>query len=161
MVEELDAALRHFAEIVERDLGVDVLDLPGGGAAGGLGAGLVAFLGADMVRGAPLIVDAAGLDHALTGASVVFTAEGAVDIQTTFGKGPVEVAHRARDAKVDAVLLAGSLGRGWEAVLEQGVVAVVPIAEGPATLDDMQKDTAGLVERATARACRLMSVAIQ
>jgi glycerate kinase len=114
-----------------------------------------------MVRGAPLVVDAAGLDRALTGAALVFTGEGAVDIQTTFGKGPVEVANRAQKAHVPAIVLAGSLGRGWEALLEHGVIAVVPIAEGPATLDDMERDGESLVERATARACRLMAVGLR
>ena len=161
MVQELDAALANFASLVERDLGVRVIDVPGAGAAGGTGAGLLAFLHAEMVRGAPLVVDASGLNFALEGASVVFTGEGRVDIQTSYGKGPVEVTRRARDARVAAVVLAGSLGSGWETLLDNGATAVVPLAEGPATLADMERESEGLVERATARACRLMAVQLQ
>ena len=158
MVAELDAALRHFADVVERDLGRGVADLPGAGAAGGAGAGLVAFLDATLTRGAPLVVEAAGLDGALEGAGVVFTGEGRVDAQTAYGKGPAEVAARASRAGVPVVLLAGGLGEGWERVLDAGVAAVVPLPEGPADLEALQADGAALVERAAARACRLMQV---
>src|SRR5205085_1466785 len=91
----LDRALAHFADVVERDLGKRVADLPGAGAAGGAGAGLVAFLDAELTPGAPLIVTAAGFDSALSGADLVFTGEGRVDAQTAYGKAPGEVAVRA------------------------------------------------------------------
>lgn len=158
MIEELDAALARLAEVAERDLGAKVKDLPGAGAAGGAGAGLVAFLGARLTRGAPLVVEAAGFDDALVGAGLVFTGEGRVDAQTVYGKGPAEVAARAAKAGVPVVLLAGGLSQGWEQVLEAGVTAVMPLCEGPASLEDLESDGAGLVERATTRACRLMMV---
>ena len=161
MMAELDAALAHFARVVERDLGRQVADLPGAGAAGGAGAGLVAFLGAELVRGAPLVVEASGLDAALQGAVAVFTGEGRLDAQTAYGKGPIEVATRARSAKVAPVVLAGSLGSGWERVLDLGVAAVVPLAEGPATLQQMERETDQLIERASARACRLMALELR
>ena len=160
-VGELDAALARFAGVVERDLGLSVAELPGAGAAGGAGAGLVAFLGAELTRGAPLVVDASGLPAALHGASAVFTGEGRVDGQTAYGKGPAEVARRARAARVPAVLLAGSLGPGWESMLDEGVIAVLPLAEGPSTLEEMQSRTAELLERASARACRMLAVTLR
>lgn len=153
--EELDRALSRLAAVIRRDLGVEVEALPGAGAAGGTGAGLVAFLGAQLVPGAPLVVEAAGLDQALVGASVVFTGEGRVDGQTAFGKGPFEVARRARAAGVPAVVLAGQLGPGWEQVLTEAL-AVVPVAEGPADLESLEREAAPRLERAAARACRLM-----
>ena len=156
MVAELDAALGRFAEVVERDLGREVANLPGAGAAGGAGAGLVAFLDARLVRGAPLVVEAAGFDRALAGASVVMGGEGRVDSQTAYGKGPAEVAARSARAGVPVVLLAGALGEGWETVLGAGVTAVLPLAERPATLEEMERDAEGLVERAAERACRLL-----
>ena len=156
MVAELDAALGRFAEVVERDLGREVSNLPGAGAAGGAGAGLVAFLDARLVRGAPLVVEAAGFDRALAGASVVMGGEGRVDSQTAYGKGPAEVAARSARAGVPVVLLAGALGEGWETVLGAGVTAVLPLAERPATLEEMERDAEGLVERAAERACRLL-----
>jgi glycerate kinase len=161
VVRELDAALANFAGVVERDLGVSVAGMPGAGAAGGAGAGLVAFLGAVLTPGAPLVVTAAGLDRALEGAAAVFTGEGRLDRQTGFGKGPAEVSSRARQAGVPVVVLAGSLGPGWQSIFEAGASAVVPLAEGPSAAGELEGDAAGLLERAAARACRLIAVGLE
>ncbi len=153
MVRELDAALAHFAEVVGRD----VAGQPGAGAAGGAGAGLAYFLGARLTRGAPLVVEASGLDGALAGATAVFTGEGRVDAQTAYGKGPVEVARRARAAGVRAVLIAGSRGPGWEAVLAEGVELVETLMgdDGdPAAVEDAEARAPELLRAAAARACR-------
>src|SRR2546426_713024 len=97
MVAELDAALKHFAEIIRRDLGVDVDQLPGAGAAGGLGAGLVAFTGARLRPGAEMVMEALRLDERLAGAGLVITGEGRIDSQTArFGKGPAAAPPHAR-----------------------------------------------------------------
>lgn len=157
LVEELEAGLRRLSRTVERDLGVAAAEIPGAGAAGGAGFGLVAFLGARLLPGAPLVIEATGLSRALQGARVVFTGEGQVDAQTTFGKGPMEVCRRARAARCQVVVLAGSLGAGWESLAQEGV-ELVPIAEGPATLAEMMADAPGLLERAAARTCRLMGL---
>jgi glycerate kinase len=103
----LDAALARFAEVLARDLGAQVADLPGAGAAGGTAAGAVAVLGARLVSGAGLVCDLIGLDAALTGADLVITGEGSLDGQTLRGKAPAEVAARARAAGVPCVALAG------------------------------------------------------
>ena len=126
-VRELDQALSHFAEVIEHDLGRQVADIPGAGAAGGAGAGLVAFLDARLVRGAPLVVDASGFDQALQGAGLVITGEGRVDGQTAFGKAPGEVARRAKAAGIQTLLLAGSKGPGWETLSSMGVTRVVTL----------------------------------
>jgi len=123
-VEMLDQALGRLARVIERDLGVQVSDLPGAGAAGGTGAGLVAFLSAELVRGAPLIVEAAGLDKALAGADLVITGEGRIDGQTAFGKAPGEVAKRAQAAGVPVLCLAGTRGEGWNELEGLGIRAV-------------------------------------
>ena len=104
MVSELDRVLARFADVIEAELGMSVRDLPGAGSAGGTGAGLVAFLGAALTRGAPLVVEASGLDAALAGARLCFTGEGRVDRQTLFGKGPAEVIARATSAGVGVVV---------------------------------------------------------
>ena len=161
LVPELDAALARMAEVVLRDLGRDVSDVPGAGAAGGAGAGLLAFLDARLQPGAQLVAEAAGLDRALVGAWLVFTGEGRVDGQTVYGKGPIEVARRASAAGAEVVLLAGALGEGWERILGAGVAAVVPLAERPAALDEMLTDADGLIERASARACRLVAIGLR
>src|SRR5256886_16503289 len=110
MVAELDAALRHVAEIIRRDLGVDVEALPGAGAAGGLGAGLVAFTGAGLRPGAEMVMQALKLDDRIKGADLVITGEGRLDSQTArFGKAPAAVARHARKAGIPVVALAGRI----------------------------------------------------
>jgi glycerate kinase len=159
-VRELDEALAHLAEIIERDLGKRVADVPGAGAAGGAGAGLIAFLDARLVPGAPLVVDAAGFDQALTGARLVITGEGRVDGQTAFGKAPGEVARRAKAAGIPTLLLAGSRGPGWESLISMGVNSVVTLAEegDPEghNLQVLMHDAAPELTRAAARAVQEM-----
>jgi glycerate 2-kinase len=123
-VELLDRALERLAALFERDLGKHVRDLPGAGAAGGTGAGLVAFLDARLLQGAPLIVEAAGLGAALSGADLVITGEGRIDSQTAFGKAPGEVAKRATRAGVPVLFLAGIRGAGWDQLGQLGIHAV-------------------------------------
>jgi glycerate kinase len=113
-IEELDAALAHFAEVIERDLGIDVAERPGAGAAGGLGAGLIAFLGAELVSGARVVAQAAGLEARVREADLVITGEGRLDAQTAYGKAPQFVAQAAADAGRPIVCLAGYLGEGYE-----------------------------------------------
>jgi len=153
-VEELDAALAHLAEVVRRDLHVDVANEPGAGAAGGTGFGMVAFLGAVLVKGAPLVVEASGFDQALKGADLVFTGEGRVDEQTAFGKAPGEVAKRAKRARVPVVLLAGSKGPGWEALSKQGVTSIVTFTEEGIDPRQALNDPEGMLARAAVVACR-------
>jgi glycerate 2-kinase len=150
----LDRALAHLADVIERDLGTRVTDIPGAGAAGGTGAGLVAFLDAKLIPGAALVVDASGFDRQLKGAQLVITGEGRVDSQTAYGKAPGEVARRAQAARVPTLLLAGSKGPGWETLSRQGVSAVVTLAEEGDNLELLMRDADQALTRATVRACR-------
>jgi glycerate kinase len=158
MVAELDAALAHYAEVLRRDLGADVADLPGAGAAGGLGAGLLAFLGARLRPGAPAVLEAIGLAGQLAGAALVFTAEGRVDEQTVMGKSVGAVADLARQRSVPVIVLAGGLGEGYAGLYARGVHAVVPLADGPRTLAESMAHAAELVAGAAERALRLVLV---
>lgn len=115
-VSELDAALEHFAAIVKRDLGPQLRGLARAGAAGGLGAGLVAFLGAELTAGAALVADAVGLAGKIANADLVITGEGSLDLQTLAGKTPLYVAEVARAAGKPVACLAGVLGPGHEGV---------------------------------------------
>ncbi len=159
-VRELDQALARLAEIIERDLGKRVADVPGAGAAGGAGAGLIAFLDARLVPGAPLVVEASGFDQALPGAGLVITGEGRVDGQTAFGKAPGEVAKRAHAVGIPTLLLAGSKGPGWESLISMGVTSVVTLAqEGDPeghNLQVLMRDAAQELTRAAARAVQEM-----
>jgi len=132
-IEELDAALTHLAGIVKRDLGVDVIEMPGAGAAGGLGAGLIAFLGARLQSGAVVVGEAAGIHERIRQADLVFTAEGRLDQQTAFGKAPQYVAMLAQAAGVPVVCIAGYLGEGYESSLPL-FAAVEALSDGKGPL---------------------------
>jgi glycerate 2-kinase len=151
ILEELEPALDNFADVIGRE----VAARPGAGAAGGAGAGLMYFLNARLTRGAPLVVEAAGLDEALRGADAVLTGEGRVDAQTAWGKGPVEVARRARAMGVRAFLLAGSVGDGWEAVLDQGITLVETLSPPgrDLPLTELEDRATELLTLAAERAC--------
>jgi glycerate kinase len=155
-VRDLDQALARLAEVIERDLKKKVADIPGAGAAGGAGAGLIAFLGARLVPGAPLVVDASGFDAALSGASLVITGEGRVDAQTAYGKAPGEVAKRAHAAGIPVLLLAGRKGPGWQSLSSMGVDSIVTLAEDGDpeghNLQVLMHDAAPELTRAAARA---------
>ena len=114
-IEELDAALAHFAAVIKRDLGIDVAERPGAGAAGGLGAGLIAFLGAELVSGADVVARAVDLKGRVMQADLVVTGEGRLDAQTAFGKAPQHVAQAAAEVGRPVICLAGYLGESYEA----------------------------------------------
>ncbi|HVH65867.1 MAG TPA: glycerate kinase [Candidatus Acidoferrum sp.] len=156
MVAELDAALTHFAEVIRRDLGIDVEHIPGAGAAGGLGAGLVAFTGAQLAPGAEMVMAALKLDDRLIGARLVITGEGRLDSQTArFGKGPAAVARHAHNAGIAVVGIGGSLADEKElALLFDGVEATV--AE-PSTLDEAIARARPLLTRAATRVMRMLT----
>ena len=144
---ELEGALLHFATFLPEGLA----GTPGAGAAGGAGAGLLHFLGAHLRRGAPLVVEAAGLPGTLTGAALVLTGEGRVDGQTVLGKGPIEVARRAAAAGIPVALLAGRVGPGWEVVLEEGVTLVEEVSAG-IPIEQAMREAPARVRAAAARA---------
>src|SRR3989442_2758662 len=155
MVAELDAALKHVAEIIRRDLRVDVEPLPGAGAAGGLGAGLVAFTGARLRPGAEMVMQALKLDDRLKGAELVITGEGRLDSQTArFGKGPAAVARHARNAGIPVVGLGGSVADEAELSLlfDGGEATVVE----PSSLDHAIVQARPLLARGASPLVRLL-----
>ena len=150
MVKDLDAALKHFAEIIRRDLEIDVEHLPGAGAAGGLGAGLVAFTGASLRPGAEMVMEAVRLDERLQGAQLVITGEGRLDSQTArFGKGPAAVARHARNAGIPVVAIGGSIADEEELrLLFDGIKTIVV---EPTSLDHAIAQARPLLVRAATR----------
>jgi glycerate kinase len=154
MVRALDSNLAHFAAIVERDLGVAIKDLPGSGAAGGLGGGLVAFAAGKLSPGIELIIKAVDLESRLLHADLCLTGEGALDAQSAFGKTAVGVARLARSFHCPVLALAGSIGEGARAVLDQGIDAYFSICPGPIELEVAIERAGELLERATEQAVR-------
>jgi len=155
MVEALDAGLARLADAVERDLGVAVRDVPGAGAAGGLGAGLMAFLGARLRSGVELVIQAVGLEERLRGADLVLVGEGQMDAQSAYGKVPVGVSRLARGLGVPAVAVVGSLGEGYEAVHDEGIAACFSILDRAMGLEEAFRRAEKLLARAAQEAVRL------
>lgn len=150
MVRELDAALATYADVIEEFVGRNVRDVPGAGAAGGLGAGLIAFLDARLRSGAELVLDATKFLSRIAGADLVITGEGRADAQSVYGKLTQAVTHAARDAGVRIVMVVGGTAPGYEALLAQGVEAIeVSTPEGMALADAM-RNAEPLIEDAAA-----------
>ena len=156
MVEELDAALGHFADVVKRDVGVEIDDVPGAGAAGGLGGGLIAFLGGNLRLGVDIVLGALNLDEHLEGADLVITGEGCMDFQTVYDKAPIGVARQAKKRGIPVIAVSGSHGVGFQNVHDHGIDAAVPIVCEPMTLEQSTARGAELVALATEEAVRFM-----
>ena len=155
IVAELDGCLANLAAVIRSQLSLEVSETPGAGAAGGLGAGLIAFAGCDLRSGIDMVCDALDFDRHADGADLVITGEGRADRSTAFDKAPVGIARRSSRFGVPTLLLAGSLGDGYDALYQHGIDAIVPIAEEPATLEFSLRNGADLLERAAERAIRL------
>ncbi|GAN52852.1 glycerate kinase [Tanticharoenia sakaeratensis] len=140
MVRMLDDALMRFSTCLETATGVNVRDMPGGGAAGGAGAGGVALLGGRLRAGVDIVADTLGLDALLDGVDLVITGEGRLDHQTIRGKVPVGVARRAKSRGIPVIAIAGSLGTGCDEVHAHGIDAVFDVVPRPGTLADALRD---------------------
>lgn len=151
MVEKLEAGLARLAAVIKRDTGIDVTQMPGGGAGGGIPATLVACLGATLRPGVQLVAELVGLAAKLEGADLVITGEGRIDRQSVQGKLPVGVARLAKRHGIPVIALAGSVGEGAEDVYGCGVDAVLGILSGPCSKQQAMRDTAENL-RKTARA---------
>jgi UTP--glucose-1-phosphate uridylyltransferase len=150
----IEAGLDNLASLVEQQLGLDIRQLRGGGAAGGLGAGLVAFLQAELRPGAALVLELTGFETALDGASLVLTAEGSLDSQTTHGKAPAEVARLASRHGIPCIAIAGSLGADLKALQVAGITACFSLCPGPLSLDVAMQQAAQLLTAACEQAVR-------
>ncbi|MGR7803842.1 glycerate kinase [Klebsiella aerogenes] len=150
MIERLDRGLQHFAQIIDRDLDIDVLSLEGGGAAGGMGAALYAFCGANLRPGIEIVTDALGLADLVADADLVITGEGRIDSQTIHGKVPVGVAKVAKRFNVPVIGIAGSLSADVGVVHQHGLDAVFSVLYSVCTLDEALANAAANV-RMTAR----------
>ncbi|WP_084576080.1 glycerate kinase [Sporomusa malonica] len=158
MVAELDDALKQFAAIAKAATGKDVAELPGAGAAGGLGAGLLFFTNAQLRPGVEIVLDTTGFESIVKEASLVITGEGNTDFQTAFGKAPVGVAKIASQYNVPTVCLSGGLGTDHEHVLECGIDGLMSIVPHPMSLDECVTSADSLVKAAAIRLCRLLNV---
>lgn len=138
MVARLDDGLRHLAEVIKRDLGHDILNLPGSGAAGGFGGGSVAFFGSELRMGIDIVLDLTRFDEQAAGADLVITGEGKLDSQSLRGKVVIGVARRARALGVPVAALVGASETDIEEAYRQGVCGVFPINPAPAPFEEVK-----------------------
>jgi len=151
MIAELDGALARYADVIDDFVGRNVRDVPGAGAAGGLGAGLLAFLGARLRSGAELVLDATKFASRVAGADLVITGEGRADAQSAYGKLTQAVTHAARDAGVRVAMVVGGTAPGYEALLSQGVETIEVSTPGGMPLAEAMRNAESLIEEAAAR----------
>ncbi|WP_422930739.1 glycerate kinase [Singulisphaera sp. PoT] len=154
LIGRLDANLGHLARLVERDLGQNVRDVPGAGAAGGLGAGMMAFASGKLEPGVTLILNAVNLADRLEGADLCLTGEGGLDGSSVYGKTPVGVGRLARSLGCPAFALVGSLGAGAEGVLDHGIDAYFSICPAPCSLDEAIEHAEAFLEKTAEQAMR-------
>lgn len=155
LIDKLDGALANYARVIRDQLGIDVADQPAAGAAGGLGAGLMAFCRAQVRPGIDIVLDAARFEEALEGASLVITGEGRVDGQSARGKVPFGVATRVkRFGPIPVVALAGCVGEGAERLYDCGVDAIVPISDGSLTVKESMARAGELVKKTAEKLIR-------
>ena len=158
MVKQLDANLRQLARVVRRDIGIDLNDVAGAGAAGGLGGGLLAFAGANLRPGVELIMECIQLEKRLRGCDLVITGEGRMDAQTAFGKAPVGVAGVAKKLGIPVVAICGSLGDGFGAVHDLGIDACFGTRSANLSEAELHRRSASTLEQAAEEVARLLTL---
>ena len=165
IVEEMDAAIKAFALLAEKERGISGAELPGAGAAGGLGFAFHSFLGGELKPGITLVLDAMNIKDALKGADLLLTGEGRMDAQTAMGKAPVGVAQlaKAESPALKAIALCGCALPDAEAVNQSGIDAYFPILHLPMTVTEAMEEETALrnLEQTTKQALRLYRAACE
>lgn len=158
IVSRLDRNLAHLADVVKRQLGADKIDIPGAGAAGGLGYGLAVFCGAVMKPGIETVLDAVEADKILPGCDLVITGEGRIDAQSAYGKVPVGVARRAKKYGVPVLAIVGDIGGGASAVYDFGVDSIMSSVNRAMPLEEAIANGGPLLSDCAERAMRMIKI---
>jgi len=161
MVKQLDRNLAHYAAIVGKEMGIHIQSVPGAGAAGGLGGGLLAFLSAELKPGVDIVIEATQLESYIKDADLVITGEGRIDGQTIYGKTPIGVAKTAKKHSVPVVAIAGSIGVGSEAVYEHGISALFSVVPGAVTLPEALEKADENIERTAKNVASVIRLGIK
>jgi len=158
MVIELDNALAHYAGIIKAQLSKDVKDVPGAGAAGGLGAGLLTFANARLEKGVEIIINYTNLREIIKKADIVLTGEGGIDFQTQYGKTPYGVANVAKEEEKKVIAIAGYIGKGIEELYSFGFDAILGIMPGVMTMEKAIESASENVERTVENIMRVLKL---
>ncbi|WP_221568905.1 glycerate kinase [Alkalihalobacillus sp. TS-13] len=160
-VEQLSSALEHYALLIQEAMGIDIRSLPGGGASGGLGAGLLAFAGATLHSRFDLIKNFINIEQAIASSDVVITAEGSLDYQTPNGKIPAEVGRIARKYDVPVIIIAGAIGEGANLNYGAGIDAYASITQKPTSLKEALENAPHWIEESTEAVLRKIAIGLQ
>jgi glycerate kinase len=155
-LELLEKNMAHAIDVIEETLRRNIRTIPGTGAAGGLGAGLIAFAGATLQSGVELVLEASGFRQKIQGARLILTGEGRIDFQTAFGKTISGVVKEAARQGVPVIAVAGSVQDAAENLYPSGVSSLFSICQGPMTLEQAMKDTPHLMAKTVERILRAM-----
>ncbi|MEA2088030.1 MAG: glycerate kinase [Candidatus Caldatribacteriota bacterium] len=146
VIEELDESLAYFAEIIKRDLNKDIKDMPGSGAAGGLGASLIAFLDAELRPGIEIMIEIVKLEQAIKDADLVITGEGKIDSQTIYGKAPIGVAKIAKKYNIPVIAVAAIIGEDAKIVHKYGITTLIGVTAQPMKLEESVPNKVALIK---------------
>lgn len=158
MVKVLDKNLEHYGGIVEKFLNVSILQYPGAGAAGGLGAALLAFLNAELKKGIDIVIEATNLETKVKDADLIITGEGMIDYQTQFGKTPFGVATLAKKYNKPVIAIAGGIGKDAFVLYEKGIDSIFSIVDKPMDLEEAIERGAILLENVSERIMRIIRI---
>lgn len=161
MVKRLDRNLAHYAAIIGKEMGIYIQSVPGAGAAGGLGGGLLAFLSAELKPGVDIVIEATQLERYIKDADFVITGEGRIDGQTIYGKTPIGVAKTAKKHSVPVIAIAGSIGAGSEAVYEHGISALFSVVPGAVDLSEALAKAVENIERTAKNVASVIRLGIK
>ncbi|HDR8126445.1 TPA: glycerate kinase [Bacillus cereus] len=159
MMKELDENLKHYVNILKRYVSSDVSEIPGAGAAGGMGAAVISVLKGDLRRGIEIVLDYTNFDKHIEDADLIITGEGRIDEQTAYGKAPVGVAGRAKRFSVPVIAIGGSVSSDYSAVYEKGIDAVFSITTRPMTLEEAYRVAEENIEMTTKNIATVWKIA--
>jgi len=154
VIKELDESLAYFAEIIKRDLNKDIKDIPGAGAAGGLGASLIAFLDAELRPGIEIMIEIVKLEQAIKDADLVITGEGKIDSQTIYGKAPIGVAKIAKRYNIPVIAVAAIIGDDADIVHQYGISSLISVSAQPMRLDESVSNKVLLIKNSIKQSMR-------
>ena len=158
MIEILDQNLSHYAEVIKEQLGKDVISKAGAGAAGGLGAGLMAFLDVKLKSGIEMVIEYANLEEKVRDADMVWTGEGSIDFQTQYGKTPLGVAMIAKKYNKPVIALAGRVGNDIDVLYDKGIDAIFGIMRGVTSIEEALVKGPENVEETSENIIRLLNI---
>ncbi|WML33164.1 glycerate kinase [Clostridium sp. OS1-26] len=158
MISVLDFNLRHYSSVIKEQINKDVLDIPGAGAAGGLGAGLMAFLNGKLKKGIDMVIEYSGLEEKVKSADMVWTGEGSIDFQTQYGKTPLGVATIAKNYNKPVVALAGKIGEDIDILYSKGIDSIFGIMKGVTTIEEALEKGQENIERTAENIIRMINI---